>query len=131
MQAGSVRQAAQGRIGTQDTRPEKRQKEELKNRQRLHAHFDRHFHIEKVEVKKVRQEGFFWFLLRGVLIFIALLIHDYEGLLFTFLQILFEPAGWFIIWTGLEKMLVESRKMQKEFHFYQKMKGAKILFASY
>ncbi|MCF4101203.1 hypothetical protein L1I30_05965 [Gillisia sp. M10.2A] len=45
--------------------------------------------------------------------------------------ILFEPAGWFLLWMGLERVLNSSGKTKKELSFYSKMADTTIEFSSY
>lgn len=105
--------------------------EELKIRKRLQGHFTRHYHMTHKEMKDIKRDGTGWFLIGGVLIMIAVLIQAYEGFLFKFLLVLFEPAGWFMMWTGLEKIFSEVKEKHPEYEFYTKMAKAKIYFLSY
>jgi len=49
----------------------------------------------------------------------------------TLLFVLAEPAGWFCIWTGFDKIFLEPRQHAPEFEFYAKMANADIVFSSY
>jgi hypothetical protein len=113
--------------------PKKKRKiaEELKIRKRLQMHFSRHYHMSNKELHDIKRDGIGWFLIGGILIMIAVLIQEYEGFLFKFLLVLFEPAGWFTIWTGLEKIFFDVKEKHPEHEFYTKMSKAKIYFLSY
>lgn len=43
---------------------------------------------------------------------------------------IFEPAGWFLVWTGLD-ILVTSGKSRRELSFYEKMSNAEVRFGTY
>lgn len=47
------------------------------------------------------------------------------------LLILFEPAGWFLLWLGLDHLVYFSRSSIKELDFYAKIRHSKIEFDSY
>lgn len=47
------------------------------------------------------------------------------------LQILFDPAGWFLLWTGLDFLIYNNRKTKNELGFYFKMTNATIEFGTY
>jgi hypothetical protein len=47
------------------------------------------------------------------------------------LLVLFEPAGWFFVWTGMDDLFFASRKRQEEIDFFTKMLKTKIVFASF
>lgn len=94
------------------------------------------FKHRRKEVLKVRKESFFkgfYYITAGI--FIMLLT---EYLTFTFenrfswhfLLRIFEPLGWFLIWTGLDIIIVS----RKEFHdltFFSKLADSIIEFATY
>ena len=44
--------------------------------------------------------------------------------------ILFEPAGWFLAWTGFDSLMNATRQRNAELLFYEKMGRSKILFVS-
>lgn len=47
------------------------------------------------------------------------------------LLIIFEPAGWFLFWSGLDILMEYSGKTKKELDFYYHMSQTKIIFGSY
>jgi len=47
-----------------------------------------------------------------------------------FLLILFEPAGWFFFWEGLDQVVFESKKTKPDLEFYEKMAKSDIYFLS-
>jgi len=47
------------------------------------------------------------------------------------LFVLFEPAGWFFVWTGMDDLFFAGRKRKGEVDFFSKMVNTKIVFASF
>ena len=47
------------------------------------------------------------------------------------LLIIFEPAGWFLFWSGLDLLMEHSGKTKKELEFYHDMSRTRIIFGSY
>lgn len=47
------------------------------------------------------------------------------------LFVLFEPAGWFFVWTGMDDLFFAFRKRKDELDFLSKMVKTKIVFASF
>ena len=113
--------------------PESRRdkRDETVIRQRLKNHFQRHFLIEKKMRKTVIKHGFVWFLIGAALIFAASFIHSKPEYIYRLLIVITEPAGWFIAWTGLDKMLSTTKEKSPNFEFYKKMTKAKISFFNY
>jgi hypothetical protein len=44
------------------------------------------------------------------------------------LLVLFEPGGWFCMWTGLDRLLDHSLKQRKELNFYSRMSATHFQF---
>ncbi len=49
-------------------------------------------------------------------------------LIINSLKILFEPAGWFLIWTGLDKMYMGGKPIKRKRDFYARLEKSKIEF---
>jgi hypothetical protein len=49
----------------------------------------------------------------------------------SLLRVILEPSGWFIVWTGMEKIFYLSGLKHKQFSFNQIMAKAEITFDSY
>lgn len=67
----------------------------------------------------------------AILVFLSVLLYEHKGLVYGFLFILLEPAGWFTMWSGLEKIFFETKKNGPELDFYKKMAHAKVHFFDY
>lgn len=102
-------------------------------KKRLREHFGKYTLAEKDKYKKILQTG--WgFVLSGILImFLAafFLYGDDQGRFYHFLLILFEPAGWFLFWEGLDLIIFEAKTIKPEYEFNDKLAKCDIVFYSY
>lgn len=104
---------------------------------RLRHHFVKHFNMKLDEQNKIKRHGFYWFIIGTVLIFASTILYHKittgveNWFFYDLLFVLLEPAGWFTIWTGLEKVIIDSKKDLRDFEFYNKMMKCKINFSSY
>ena len=105
--------------------------DEVKIKQRLRLHFHKHFKEKHDEIKSIKREGIAWSVVGLVFIFLATIIYAYEGFLFNLLFVILEPAGWFTLWAGLDKIFITSKEKKPELDFYRKMANVKIVFISY
>lgn len=94
------------------------------------------FKQRKQEVIKVRKESFyrsFYYITAGIA---SMLITEYLSFIYQnkfswhFFLGIFEPLGWFLIWTGLDIIIV-TRKELHDITFFSKIAGSKIEFAMY
>lgn len=100
---------------------------------RLHSYFKlqhRHLHFEN---KKIRKKGILLTILGGIMMVIASYISFSQPKEFGFhiLRILFEPAGWFTVWGGLDHIFIRSEQRKSELNFFTKMSKVKIIFVHY
>jgi hypothetical protein len=105
--------------------------DEIKIKRRLRSHFTKHYNEKQKEVSIMKKEGLVWFLCGIIFILFATILSEREGFAFQFLFVVFEPAGWFTTWTGLQKMFLDVREKMPESHFYEKMGKMQIMFYSY
>ena len=106
--------------------------DETKIRKRLKEHFHKHYLEKEKELKKIKKLGLSWVIL-GALINILVafgFISVTSNILHTLLG-LFEVPSWFLIWEGLGKIFLESKKIEPDSEFYRKMKDCKVTFKSY
>lgn len=103
----------------------------IKNR--LHAHFRHTFDHLRVERKASLRTGVILTLVGFVLSILASATSAYEEAhyLMSLLRVILEPSGWFIVWTGMEKIFYLSGFKHKQFSFNQIMAKAEITFDSY
>lgn len=104
---------------------------ELQIKKRLKNHFHKHFNEKLKERKKTIKEGILLFFIGVILIFISTLLYIKKGFLFNFLFVVFEPAGWFTIWTGFEKIFLAEKEKKADLEFYKKMANVTIHFYNY
>ena len=104
-------------------------------RKRLRAHFRKHRELLEKEIKVVQKKGIFMTLFGVSMILLAAYLYSIIGSQFNlfihFLIFLFEPAGWFTAWTGLDQIFYTSKEKKPDLEFYDKMTHADIVFLSY
>jgi len=103
-------------------------------KKRLKQHFRRHEILFFKEYKSIIRRGISFVVSGIILMFFAALALFYspeKSLLFNFLVILLEPAGWFLFWEGLDLVIFESKKKKPAFRFNQKLAMADVHFKSY
>lgn len=109
--------------------------EEAIIRKRLRDHAKKHHALLKKEQKKIKQKGISVSALGMVLIGLATFVaYQSDGgakLLFSILQVLLEPAGWFSIFFGLETLFRDRPEQKPDYDFYYKLTKADLKFESY
>jgi len=102
-------------------------------KKRMRDHFYKHAAIIGRKHAKFIRSGL-TFIACGlvIMLFTALVLFNYSrnGLLPQFLLVLFEPAGWFLFWEGLDQVVFESKKILPELEFYTKMAESNVGFFS-
>ena len=100
---------------------------------RLHSYFKSAHQQLESEVKGINKSGL-------VLIFIGIFMMlaasyisfmQHEKYLVHFLLVLFEPAGWFFLWAGLDRLVFSSKGTKKELDFYLRITKSEIKFFTY
>ena len=113
--------------------PVRRQEHETAISQRLHSFFLLSCDHIKADIKRIRKRAF-GFLSAGVFF---MLVAGYISFLeppqfyVHIILVLFEPAGWFLFWTGLDHLFSDSVKTKRELDFFRQMSGAEIRFGIY
>ena len=109
--------------------------EEAIIRKRLRDHAKKHYTLLKKEQKKIKQKGIalsaVGMVLIGLATFVAYHSDGGANLLFSVLQVLFEPAGWFSVWFGLEIIFRERHEKKPDYEFYHTLTKADLKFESY
>ena len=104
-------------------------------KKRLRRHFKKHFQRLQKERAHIIRNGVLFVVLGMICMLIAVFIshktRNYSSIFSSFLIVLFEPAGWFLFWEGLNHTLFESKKFKPELEFYGKMHGTHIGFIPY
>ena len=103
-------------------------------KRRLRDHFEKHSGVLKRKRRATMRRGSTFFI-SGVLIMLLtafiLYLYNSNDMAANFLLILFEPAGWFLFWEGLDMLLFEAKKTDPELEFNEKLANAHINFQSY
>ncbi len=104
-------------------------------KKRLREHFKKHSARLETEYKKVRKRGIIMAIVGLLLLIVATFLYQQDGGKWwtSFLIVLFEPAGWFTVWIGLEQVffIYEDGERKLNRQFYQKMTKAEIKFDGY
>ena len=118
---------------------QRKNEKEAKIKKRLHDHFRKHYEAIEADILDVRKTGG---LMAGVgfvlgifgAIFLVpgdLGVNTWITMLQKALLIFIEPASWFTIWTGFEKIFTTWKEMKPDRDFYKKMSKAEINFTGY
>jgi hypothetical protein len=109
----------------------KSQQEQL-IKKRLHEHFEFHHRRILNETKGTVKSGVILALLGFALMAMAAyLAHEYDAFWSIAIIVLFEPAGWFTVWYGFEKIFYTAKERGADLEFYARMSKAEIVFDSY
>lgn len=104
-------------------------------KKRLKEHFKRHTLQLQEEFKKKRKRGIFLAAVGMLLLTVATFLYQQDSRKWwiSSLIILFEPAGWFTVWIGLEQtfFIYEEHNHKLNRLFYEKMDKAEIRFDRY
>jgi len=102
-------------------------------KKRLHEHFKRHHNLLEQEKKKTVRKGLSIAGCGFASMFLAVFVKSSlnQELLQIALSTLLEPAGWFMMFFGLDMAFGSSKEKQAELDFYHKMSQAEISFISY
>jgi len=112
---------------------ERTREKEFVIKRRLREHFRRHAKLIEQEIKQLRKKSLLLVLAGCLLMMVATFIayHEFKNFLFYFLIILFEPAGWFSVWYGLDQFFYTAREKSPDLKFNKKLAKAEIGFISY
>ena len=106
-------------------------RDELKIRKRLKSHFQKHAEEQHMGIMKMKREGATWFAVGTVLMLASAFLYGKADFFFKLLEVMMVPAGWFMFWEGLEKIFIQPREKEPDYHFYRKMADCQIYFFSY
>lgn len=100
---------------------------------RLHSYFKNVHQALESEVKKTKTKGLILTVI-GITFMIAASYISFmkpEKYPVHFLLVLFEPAGWFLLWGGLDLLVYSSKETKKDLDFYLRMTKSEIKFFTY
>jgi hypothetical protein len=99
---------------------------------RLHSFFEKKLQDYETEFKQTGKKGIMFSIL-GVMVLttITYLLSEktFSGIM-QFVFIVAEPAGWFLIWMGLDDMFFTNKPKKPDMEFYKELSGAEISFHS-
>lgn len=105
-------------------------------RERLNAHFNKHYHRLLKEKKRIMRLGGGMATLGVICMLLASLAifenpEKHFGL--SLLVVFLEPAAWFLLWEGMDQIIFNSKDIRPNLDFYRKMTTVKdrIHFVSY
>lgn len=98
----------------------------------LHTHFHHQALQCKADITKTVRRGFLLTIFGVVLMVIAAYIVSLsEKFYLNVIKIIAEPAGWFMVWTGLDNIISGSKQRTQNLSFANKMAHSSITFLSY
>jgi len=101
--------------------------------ERLTSHFRNVYKQLKSEVRKANVKGFTLTFI-GIIIMISASYISFikpDKFHAHLLLVLFEPAGWFLLWIGLDHLVYFLKDTKRELAFYSKMTKSEIDFISH
>lgn len=100
---------------------------------RLHSYFKNVHQELESEIKKTKVRGLILTGLGTALMVAASYISFMKSEKYSvhFLLVLFEPAGWFLLWAGLDLLVYSSKETKKDLDFYLRMTKSEIKFFTY
>ena len=106
------------------------EQEEKKIATRLHNYFGNVYQQLRSEIRKKNNKGLLITFIGVIIMTMASYISFIKPEKYSvhLLLVLFEPAGWFLVWVGLDYLVYASKETKKELVFYTKMKTAEIIF---
>ena len=99
----------------------------------LHSYFKSVHQELTFEVREINKRGFY-LTVTGIILMMAASYISYlntQKFHIHLLLVLFEPAGWFLLWAGLDHLVYSSKETKKDLSFYSKMTKSEIEFNTY
>lgn len=103
----------------------------------VHTHLQDYFREKHValssEMKGIRHKGIRFTLFGLLMMLTAGYISSLQSPLFAMhaLFVIVEPAGWFLMWTGLDHIVYLSNQKKSDLEFYTRMANGTVTFHSY
>lgn len=102
-------------------------------RSRLHHHFKKEMQSLESQIKNLMISGILITVFGMTLLLLISLLVTIEKPAFwhELLKVIFEPAGWFAVWFGLDRIFYFVRDQHSKLAYYQRMAKAEIQFEAY
>jgi hypothetical protein len=107
---------------------------EVMIKKRLRDHFKKHHDLVEKEITRVRFNGLSMISVGVILsVMAAVYIYPSEGtnIITNLILVLIEPAAWFLIWEGANKLFEGWKSSSSDLEFYNKMVKSEISFTTY
>jgi hypothetical protein len=107
--------------------------DEFKIKKRLREHFKKHFLEKEKEIFRIKKRGLSWIFYGFFAVVAAILIKAlWPSLVIdSVIEPLIVIPGWFTIWEGLSRLLVQHEEKKPDYDFYKKMVNCQIVFNNY
>lgn len=102
-------------------------------RKRLSQYFYDLYQQIREEFRSVKLKGLYFSVVGIILMLVAAYISflKLSNFLINLLLVLFEPAGWFFLWSGMDNLITFSKSKKDELSFYKRMSNVQVEFDSY
>jgi len=102
-------------------------------RHRLHEHFRKHATRLEKEKRWIFTKAVAFVLFGFAMLVVSAFLKEAQshGFLYYFILAMFEPAGWFMMWYGMDQIFYSTKDISPDLCFYEKMTKAEITFDSY
>ncbi len=109
------------------------EKDESLIKRRLKSFFKLKEQDERMKIQKAIRTGIILSIIGFMLMLIAAFLYSFESerIISKFLVVLFEPAGWFSVWYGLDKIFYTASEKKKSHSFFKRISEADIIFGEY
>ncbi|MBL7872546.1 MAG: hypothetical protein JNM78_13095 [Cyclobacteriaceae bacterium] len=100
---------------------------------RLSAYFKHAYRQQYAKALEIKKKGLY-FIGSGITL---MLVASYVSFLKSekyyvhILLVLFEPAGWFMLWAGLDHLVYTAQQLKEDLKFYTAMAHSQLVFVSY
>ena len=113
--------------------PQRKPEQEVLIRKRIREYFRAHYERVSTEVRNTKRTGAMM-VGAGLVIslFTAVFVLPLEESILKYVAlVLLEPAGWFTVWEGANKIVEGWKSMKSDLDFYKKMLRCEVSFNSY
>ena len=102
-------------------------------KKRIRGYFKKHYALELKDTTKIIHKGILSALLGFALMIAATYLSRLENVSFILdmVRIMMEPAGWFMVWYGLDHLFYNVKDREQEKTFLKKMQKCHIYFSPY
>ncbi|MCW3070684.1 MAG: hypothetical protein JWO44_574 [Bacteroidetes bacterium] len=100
---------------------------------RLHSYFKNVHEQLETEARRAKRTGWLLTLIGIIVMVVASYISFMKPQKYYVhvLLVLFEPGGWFLLWTGLDHLVYSSKEAKKDRTFYLRMIKSEIIFLTH